>query len=274
MMTSTNATTKHLCLVAFAELQELEIEAGIPEAERVALPANFNRLRKPERFEALTAEFETRAAECREALKTHEAEKVLVQVASATELKVARKRCLRELENLDRLRRKAGMKPIERVSLKEMSLEGLKELETRLRVDVLSTIAEIKATVEAETSAKHAERERREAEAAKKAEAEHAEAKSLVERYRKAINELRGLDKIEASRRYHPCPERVARQRVENLRAMLEGVLEAISRIRLERIRERHERDQRSLADYRAHQRSGRAGKPYGVWLKERRATG
>lgn len=178
---------KDACREAMIETRKLQQELGVPENERCSLPASFNRFRSVERLDALTAEYEKIADTCREQLaakKAAEAAKPENRLLAAFELTAAhgalRKVCERELANVQRLERQAGLPVTPCRSFKKLPLEELARLEGEYR----SVAEKLNANAKAE-------REQREAEAAAEADRVKREAEAQRQREAKELERKR-----------------------------------------------------------------------------------
>ncbi|MCR4256240.1 MAG: hypothetical protein NUW08_00880 [Candidatus Uhrbacteria bacterium] len=177
---------KDTCREAMIEAREFQQELGVPETEQCKLPATFNCFRSVERFEALTAEYDAIAAECRATLVAEakaEAAKPESRLLAAFELTAAhdalRKVCERELANVQRLQRQAGLPVALCRSFKKLSLEELALLENEYHSIADRMLADAKALREQREAAAVAEagRIKRETEERRQREAKELERK-------------------------------------------------------------------------------------------------
>jgi hypothetical protein len=169
---------KDSCREAMHEARRLQQELGVPEGELCSLPATFNRFRSVERLNALTAEFETIADECRKTFAASPAGQ-LAALAMANEVAAARKVCERELANLQRLQRQAGQPVSASRSFKKLPLKEIERLGNEYRALADTLLAKAKAereACEAEAAAEVA-RMQREADEQKRREARELERK-------------------------------------------------------------------------------------------------
>ena len=235
----------------------------------------FGRFRSVERIDALTAEYEAIAADCREKLEAkREAEAkafaasptgVITALAMANELATARKRCERVLANTRRLERKAGLPVTPSRSFKGLALDALTSLEENYheaaKVAVVAVVkTETPKLVMAKTAVEPTQ-----------IDAAHI---ALVESYKSGLASLRKLDAREANRLFHAKPERISERNLRVLVESIEAATQAHETAKLEAEREakrqRHAEAQRLRKEYTDLQRSGRAHQPFGKWAEMR----
>ncbi|MEI7512056.1 MAG: hypothetical protein WCK01_01190 [Candidatus Uhrbacteria bacterium] len=275
------------CVEMMKCARALQAELNVPETERCSLPLNFNLLRKVERINALTEQFETIVTDCRarlEALKTvvlTDAEKALEMLRREAEIENARKACTTNFANVQRLRSKAGLKGLPSVSLKSLSPEQLREYALSLQARALELAPKpVEAPVAVPTDCQ-AEFLRREQELSRKvwvakpakpmlAKAPAAEVVKIVEKSATRLAlEASFAESIKVLTRehplFHPAPERLSDK---NLAALVARVTSEIERIKREALIKEHGRQQKLLSDYAHLRRSGRAHQPFGVWSK------
>ncbi len=269
---------------AMIEARKLQKELGMSEGELCSLPTNFNRLRNVERLNALTAEYERIETECRVKLtEKREAEAkaladspacVIAALTTANEITTVRKRCERELANLQRLERKAGLTVTPSRSFKGLALNALTTLGNEYATAAKAALALVPAPEPKPESVEIAVPGLEPTKPAVEQATANDEHCALVERYKSDLASLRTLDAKEANRLHHPAPERISTQ---NLRALVEritAVTQAHENAKLEAERvakcRRHADAQKLRADYMALQRAGRAHQPFGKWAESR----